>query len=99
MAKRKPKQSTLSDQLREFILQDERTRYRLWKLSGVDAGQLSRFVRGKGRLGHNSFDALGQVPIDIEDDYSPRLAGRQGNIAFGVLSPPSTDLFGIRSGI
>jgi hypothetical protein len=62
MAKRKrPKQQTMSEQLRDFILQDGRSRYRLCKLSGVDAGQLSRFVRGQGRLGQDAADALGQV--------------------------------------
>jgi hypothetical protein len=62
MAKRKrPKHETISDQLREFILQDGRSRYRLCKLSGVDAGQLSRFVRSQGRLGQDAADALGTV--------------------------------------
>ena len=62
MAKRKrPKKTTISDQLRDFMNNDPRSRYRLCKLTGVDAGQLSRFARGKGRLGQDAADAIAAV--------------------------------------
>lgn len=59
MSKRKP--AIVSEQLREFINQDERTRYRICLLAGVDQGQLSRFMRGTGRLGQDTMDELCRV--------------------------------------
>lgn len=55
------KRKTLSEQLREFLLRDGRTRYRICRLTGLNQGALSRFVRGKGRLGQDSIDKLAAV--------------------------------------
>ena len=57
--KRKPK--LLSDQLRGILDHGPMTRYRLSKLAGVDQGQLSRFVLGKGQLTFNTLDKIGAV--------------------------------------
>ena len=59
--RKQPKQEKLSDQLRDFILNDPRSRYRLCLLSGVDKGEMSRFVRCKGRLGQDAADAIAAV--------------------------------------
>ena len=57
--RQKPK--LLSEQLREIIEAGPVTRYRLSKDSGVDASQLCRFVKGKGKLTTDSLDAIGAV--------------------------------------
>jgi hypothetical protein len=60
MAKsRKPK--LLSDQLREILDSGPMTRYRLSKEAGVDQGQLSRFVLGKGQLTFKTLDRIGEA--------------------------------------
>ena len=59
MAKRKAKQTTLSDQLRAIIANGELSRYEIAKRSGVDASQLHRFVNGIGRLTTDSLDKIG----------------------------------------
>ena len=51
MGKRKTrKPATLSDQLRQIIEDGNLSRYEIAKQSGVDASQLHRFVKRKGRL-------------------------------------------------
>jgi hypothetical protein len=60
MAKsRKPK--LLSEQLRDILDNGSMTRYRLSKEAGVDQGQLSRFVLGKGQLTFKTLDRIGEV--------------------------------------
>jgi len=61
MAKKRRKQKLLSDQLREIIEGGPVTRYRLSKEAAVDASQLCRFVKGKGRLTTDSLDRIGEV--------------------------------------
>ncbi len=62
MGKRKTrKPATLSDQLRHIIEAGELSRYEIAKRSGVDASQLHRFVKGKGRLTNDSLDKIGAV--------------------------------------
>ena len=62
MGKRTTKKpATLSDQLRHIIEAGELSRYQIAKQSGVDASQLHRFVKGKGRLTTDSLDKIGAV--------------------------------------
>ena len=44
------KQHSFSEQLREAIDQDERSRYRISMETGIPQGQLSRFMHNKGGL-------------------------------------------------
>ncbi len=60
MAKRR-KPKLLSEQLREILDGGTMTRYRLSKEAGVDQGQLSRFVLGKGQLTFKTLDRIGEV--------------------------------------
>lgn len=60
MAKRKRKQS-LSGQLRDLIENGPLSRYEISRRSGVDASQLCRFVKAKGRLTTDSLDKIGEV--------------------------------------
>ena len=62
MGKRKTrKPATLSDQLRHIIEAGALSRYEIAKQSGVDASQLHRFVKRKGRLTTDSLDKIGEV--------------------------------------
>ena len=61
MGKRKTRSPTLSDQLRLIIEDGSVSRYEIAKQSGVDASQLHRFVKGKGRLTTDSLDKIGAV--------------------------------------
>ena len=45
------------------------SRYRIAKVSGVDASQLLRFMRGEGRLTNDSLDKIGAVlKLRLESD-------------------------------
>ena len=52
------KQHSFSEQLREAIDQDERSRYRISMQTGIPQGQLSRFMHSKGGLSLRSVDRL-----------------------------------------
>ncbi len=52
------KQQPFSEQLRQAIDQDERSRYRISLETGIPQGQLSRFMHGKGGLSLRSVDLL-----------------------------------------
>ena len=55
------KSERLSEQLRRIIEDSELSRYEISKQSGIDASQLHRFVKGKGRLTTDSLDRIGIV--------------------------------------
>ncbi|NLY01673.1 MAG: hypothetical protein GXY83_36770 [Rhodopirellula sp.] len=60
--KRKPKLPLLSDQLRVILDSNPKmTRYRVSLEAGVDQGQLSRFVLGKGEMTFRTLDKIGRV--------------------------------------
>ena len=52
------KQHSFSEQLRQAIDQDERSRYRISMQTGIPQGQLSRFMHSKGGLSLRSVDLL-----------------------------------------
>lgn len=52
---------TISDSLRQAITESGLSLNALWKASGVDAGRLSRFLRGERGLTVDALDRLGQV--------------------------------------
>jgi len=58
---RRRKLPPLSEQLRKIIEDGPVSRYRISKESGVDASQLLRFVKGRGRLTTDSLDRIGLV--------------------------------------
>ena len=51
---------SISDQLRILIESHEKSRYQVSKETGIDASQLSRFVKGTGRMTTDTLDKLGQ---------------------------------------
>ena len=52
------KQKSFSEQLRQAIQQDGRSRYRISLNTGISQGQLSRFMHSKGGLSLRSIDRL-----------------------------------------
>ena len=58
---RKRKPELLSDQLRKILDHGPMSRYRLAHEAGVDQGQLSRFVLGKGQMTFRTLDKIGEV--------------------------------------
>jgi len=50
----------LSDQLRQAIKTCGKTRYRIWKETGIAEATLSRFVNGKGGLSMRAVDKIGK---------------------------------------
>lgn len=61
MARKKTKQPlSLSDQLRSIIESHELSRYRICKETGIDAGQLTRFMQGTTGLTIDKLDTLGE---------------------------------------
>ncbi len=48
----------LAEQLREALRNAPVTRYRLWKLTGIDQAVLSRFLHGQGSLSLESASKL-----------------------------------------
>lgn len=59
VAKKAQSPTPLSAQLREIIESSPMSRYRLAKMSGVDAGQIHRFLQGTGRLSTDTLDKIG----------------------------------------
>jgi DNA-binding Xre family transcriptional regulator len=56
----------LTEQIRRAVAECGLTRYRLWKITGVDETALSRFVSGERGLSFESLDALCDfLQIDI----------------------------------
>ena len=52
------KQHSFSEQLRDAIGQDERSRYRISMETGIPQGQLSRLMHDKGGVSLRSVDRL-----------------------------------------
>ena len=61
----KKKQATLTEQMISLIEAHEKSRYRISKETGIDASQLSRFVKGTGRITNDTLDKLGKC-LDLE---------------------------------
>jgi hypothetical protein len=54
------KQTTISQQLRQAILASEKSRYRIWKETGVSQASLCKFVAGTTGLTTEHIDTIGQ---------------------------------------
>jgi plasmid maintenance system antidote protein VapI len=62
MSKKRTKEpKLLSEQLRDIILTGGRTRYAIAKAANIDQAQMSRFVKGTGRLTTDTLDRIGAV--------------------------------------
>jgi hypothetical protein len=67
----------LSDQLRRLILTGEKSRYRISKETGIDAGTLCRFVKGQAGLSIPVLDKVAEcLGLRIVAD-KPRAATRK----------------------
>ncbi len=54
-------QKTFSEQLRQAMKLSGRSRYKLWKATGIDQATLSRFAAGTGGLSIEAIDELWKV--------------------------------------
>ena len=63
--KRRKKHKPVSDQLRDLIDSCGMTRYAIWKATGIEQSQLSRFMHGERGLSMTAIDALGEL-LDLE---------------------------------
>ena len=77
----KPKHSLLTDQLRQFVLDSELTRYAISKATGIDQGVLCKFVHGERGLSCDSLDRLGEfLALDLVTRQKSKKKGRQNGI-------------------
>ena len=73
----KPKHSLLTDQLRQFVLDSELTRYAISKATGIDQGVLCKFVHGERGLSCDSTDLLGEfLELDLVVRKKPHRKGK-----------------------
>jgi hypothetical protein len=62
-----------SEQLRKAIRQSGRTCYSIWKETGIDEGQLSRFMNDKGGLQQSNIDKVCELlGVHLEPDKPKR---------------------------
>ncbi|MCE9545763.1 MAG: hypothetical protein K8T25_09635 [Planctomycetia bacterium] len=61
MAKKTPKRLALSEQVRRAIDESCLSRYRIWQVTGIDQGTLSRFMAGDAGLSMAGLDALAEL--------------------------------------
>lgn len=60
-----PKRKPLSEQLKDAILNAEKSRYRISQETGITQAGLSRFVNGVAGLSLESIDLIGEC-LDLE---------------------------------
>ena len=65
MARKRKKRPTVSDQIRQAILDTGLTNYRISKSTGVDQSTLSRFMSGGRDISTQTVDILGKF-LDLE---------------------------------
>ena len=65
MAKRRAKQKTFSDQIRQVIERSGLTRYRIAQETGIEESTLSRFMSGEHGLSTATLDKLAEL-LDLE---------------------------------
>ena len=67
------KHDELSDQLRHAIKTCGKSRYRIWKETGIAEATLSRFVTKKGGLSMRAVDKIGRcLGLKITFERKPR---------------------------
>ncbi len=66
--------SKIYNQLRKAIETSDKTRYRLWQETGVDQGQLARFMAGESGLSIDSTERLAEA-MGFEIVVRPKSTG------------------------
>lgn len=66
--------SEIFDQLRQAIRTSEKTRYKLWQETGIDQGQLARFMAGESGLSVESTEELIEA-LGLEVIIRPKAGG------------------------
>ena len=68
--------TAIYEQLRRAIQASEKTRYKLWMETGIDQGQLARFMAGESGLSVESTEKLIEA-LGLEVVIRPKAAGPQ----------------------
>ena len=69
--------ATILDTLRRAIKASDKTRYQLWRETGIDQGQLSRLMQGKSGLSVESLERLAKaLGLTITIETKTRKKGR-----------------------
>ena len=71
------KSKPISEQLRQAILNADKTRYRIAKETDVTEGQLSKFIHSKAKLTLDSIDRIGEC-LALELTTSRKPVKRKG---------------------
>ena len=66
--------SEIFDQLREAIRRSDKTRYKLWQETGIDQGQLARFMAEESGLSVESTEKLIEA-LEFEVIIRPKASG------------------------
>ena len=62
----------LSDEIRAAVKDSGLTRYRISKLTGIDAAVLCRFVQGQVGLSMDSLDSLADcIGLHVQSEHKP----------------------------
>jgi hypothetical protein len=65
------------EQLRKAIQGSEKTRYKLWQETGIDQGQLARFMAGTAGLSVENIEKLAEA-LGLEIIVRPKRRQREG---------------------
>ena len=68
--------SQVYKELRKAIRASEKTRYSLWQETGIDQGQLARFMAGKGGLSVENLEKLVKA-LGLEIIVRPKRSGKR----------------------
>ena len=63
--------SQILDAIRKAILAGDKTRYRLWKETGIDQGQLSKLMSGEKGLSLDNLERLCEA-LDLTITIGPK---------------------------
>ena len=66
--------SEIFDQLRQAIRTSDKTRYKLWQETGIDQGQLARFMAGESGLSVENTEKIIEA-LGLEVIIGPRAFG------------------------
>ena len=67
--------ATILDSLRRAIEASKKSRYQLWRETGIDQGQLSRLMQGKSGLSVDSLERLAKA-LGLKITITPKRKGR-----------------------
>ena len=70
--------SEIIDAIRQALAESEKTRYRLWKETGISQAQLCEFLHGRRGLSIDNIETLADA-LGLEIEIRPRRRRRKGS--------------------